>query len=77
MTANNIGLLHRLCLHRHGFAALPVELVAQDVAAGRLIPVIPDWKPPKVAVHALTETKLLPAKVRVFIDFLIARLKPA
>lgn len=73
--ANNIGLLHRLARQGVGVAALPVDLTRDDVATGRLKPVLPDWRPPAIPVHALTETRLLPAKVRVFIDFLIARLK--
>lgn len=77
VTANNLGLLHRLCLRGHGIASLPVALVASDVDAGRLMAVLPDWRPSRIVVYALTETKLLPAKVRVFIDFLIDRLKAA
>jgi len=36
---------------------------------------LPDWAPPDFSAYALTETRLLPAKVRVFIDFLIRNLK--
>ena len=75
VTANNVGLLHRLALQNGGIVALPTLLVEQDILAGRLMPVLPNWHPSKVVVHALTETKLLPAKVRVFVDFLTARLK--
>ncbi|MBL9046473.1 MAG: LysR family transcriptional regulator [Tabrizicola sp.] len=74
-TANNIGLLHRLARQGLGIAALPIDLTRDDIVAGRLKPVLPDWRPPEIPVYALTETRLLPAKVRVFIDFLIARLK--
>lgn len=73
--ANNIGLLHRLARQGLGIAALPIDLTREDVASGRLAPVLADWRPPEIPVYALTETRLLPAKVRVFIDFLIARLK--
>ncbi len=75
ITANNIGLLHRLTLKGLGIGSLPTNLVAPDLAAGRLRPVLADWHPGNITVNALTETKLLPAKVRVFIDFLIERLK--
>lgn len=77
VTANNLGLLHRLALRGGGVVSLPVALAAADVAAGRLVRVLPDWHPPKVAVHAVTETRLLPAKVRVLVDFLTARLNAA
>jgi DNA-binding transcriptional LysR family regulator len=74
ITANNLGLLHRLAIRDGGIVSLPTTLAEPDVAAGRLAPVLLDWRPPKVAVYALTETRLLPAKVRVFIDYLTARL---
>lgn len=77
ITANNIGLLHRLALQGLGILSLPTAMAAPDVAAGRLVPVLPGWHPPRITVNALTETRLLPAKVRVFIDFLSARLKAA
>ncbi|MHB2165715.1 LysR family transcriptional regulator [Alsobacter sp. R-9] len=73
--ANNIGLLRRLALHGIGIGALPHDMVAQDVEAGRLRPVLPDWRPPAIPVYALTETRLVPARVRVFIDFLAEGLK--
>ena len=32
--------------------------------------VLSDWQAPPIAVHALTETRLMPAKARCFIQFL-------
>ncbi len=74
VTANNVGLLHRLALRDGGIVSLPTALAEPEVAAGKLAPVLPEWRPPKVAVYALTETERLPAKVRVLIDYLTARL---
>jgi DNA-binding transcriptional LysR family regulator len=74
ITANNVGLLHRLAVRNGGIVTLPMALAEPDVADGRLVPVLPQWRPTKVPVYALTETKLLPAKVRTFVDFLVARL---
>jgi DNA-binding transcriptional LysR family regulator len=37
--------------------------------------VLPDWCPPEVPVYALTETRLLPAKTRTFLDYLQDQLK--
>lgn len=75
VTANNVGLLHRLAQRDGGIVSLPTVSVEPDVAAGRLVAVLPDWRPPAVVVHAVTETKLLPAKVRVFVECLTNRLK--
>jgi LysR family transcriptional regulator, regulator for bpeEF and oprC len=39
-----------------------------------VVRVLPDWCPPEVPVYALTETRLLPAKTRVFLEFIAAQL---
>ncbi len=75
VVANNIGLLRRLALQGTGITALPQEVVKNDVAADRLAPLLSDWRPPALPIYALTETKLLPAKIRVFIDFLTEKLR--
>ena len=41
----------------------------------RLVRVLPDWSLAPVQVHAITETRLLPARTRLFIDFPRARLR--
>ncbi len=69
--ANNPGLLYQLALNGHGIVQSTENLVTADLAAGRLVRVLPDWRPPVVEVYALTTTRLLPAKVRVFIDYLV------
>ena len=74
-TANNIGLLCKMALQGTGVVLLAHEHVSEDLDAGRLVRLLPDWTPPDFSAYALTETRLLPAKVRVFIDFLIRNLK--
>jgi DNA-binding transcriptional LysR family regulator len=49
-------------------------MAAADVASGRLVRVLPSWSHVAPDVYALTTTRLLPAKTRVFIDFLTASL---
>ena len=49
---------------------LPEIGVRKDVEAGRLQRVLPDWAGSTVPVHALTATRLLPARTRAFIDFM-------
>ena len=74
-TANNIGLLRKMALQGTGVVLLAQEFVSEDLDAGRLVRLLPEWAPPDFSAYALTETRLLPAKVRVFIDFLIRNLK--
>lgn len=74
VTVNNLAWLRRLCLQGLGLAALPPEMIADDLASGRLLPVLPDWQPPPVPVYILTESRLQPARVRLFLDHLIQQI---
>lgn len=71
---NSVGLIRRLATLEQGIALLPAEIVAEDVAQGRLRRVLPDWEGPATPVYAMTETRLLPAKTQRFIEFLRDRL---
>ena len=51
-----------------GGAYAVLSYVAQQAVEGY------GWLSPAVPVHAVTETRLLPAKIRLFINFLAARL---
>ncbi|OHC30127.1 MAG: LysR family transcriptional regulator [Pseudomonadales bacterium RIFCSPHIGHO2_02_FULL_60_43] len=67
---NNIGMLRRLTLLGQGIAMLVDEMIDEDLTHGRLQRVLPNWKAETLPVYAITETRLVPAKVRVLIDFL-------
>lgn len=61
-----------------GVARVGFCQVAQDLAAGRLLPVLEDYMPAgKTEVHAVYvgQGGRLPTRVRVFMDFLAANLK--
>jgi DNA-binding transcriptional LysR family regulator len=72
--ANNIGLLTQLARNGKGIVATVENWTRDDVAQNKLVRVLPDWAPPQVQVFALTTTRLLPAKVRVLIDYLVERM---
>jgi len=56
-----------------GVAALTDFSIGEDVAAGRLVRLLPDWSSPAQGIHALFPSARYPApKVRVFIDALRA-----
>jgi DNA-binding transcriptional LysR family regulator len=73
---NSVGMFRRLASLDLGITLLPQEIAADDVAAGRLRRVLPEWEGKPTPVYALTETRLLPAKVQRFIEFLQERLRP-
>ncbi|MDF3941776.1 LysR family transcriptional regulator [Achromobacter denitrificans] len=63
------------CMARQ-LAALGAGIAALGGEADGLVRVLPDWSLGPVAVHALTETRLIPAKTRRLIDFLAQHLDP-
>lgn len=70
---SNDGYLIRTAALQHmGILAQPVYVIHDDLAAGRLVPVLPDWQLPVLAINLVyTSRSHLPAKTRVFIDFLV------
>ncbi|RPE80164.1 LysR family transcriptional regulator [Vulcaniibacterium tengchongense] len=74
MEANSSLALRAAMLAGGGLARVPEFVVADDVAAGRLEIVLPDWQLPALSLHAvMPERRYVPAKVRAFVDFLAAR----
>ncbi|MEN2472667.1 LysR family transcriptional regulator [Burkholderia sp. GS2Y] len=67
---NSVGMNRQLAVHDAGIIQVPEAVVADDVAAGRLRRVLPEWEGAAVPVYAMTETRLLPAKTQIFIEFL-------
>jgi len=61
-----------------GVALLAGWLVDDDIAAGRLIRLLPEWRPPRAPIQALfASTRHPPRAVRAFMDFLTDALAPA
>ena len=74
LCANNGEVLRDAALRGLGIALLPVFIIGKEMEEGRLAAVLADYEPPPVAVYALyPPSRYLSAKVRVFLDFLVAR----
>lgn len=57
-----------------GLSVLPDYAVAEDLAAGRLVEVLPHWRLPSGGIHAVfPAARHRPAKVRAFVDLLAER----
>jgi DNA-binding transcriptional LysR family regulator len=57
-----------------GLSVLPDYVVADDVASGRLIQVLPRWRLPPGGIHAVfPAARFRPAKVRAFVELLAQR----
>jgi DNA-binding transcriptional LysR family regulator len=71
---NSVALSRALAIQGVGLAVLDNVLARDDVASRRLVRVLPGWGLSQIPVHAVTDTRLLPARARLFIDFLKTRL---
>lgn len=57
-----------------GIAEIPEAIVREDIAAARLVRVLPEWRHPPVPVHAVfPSARFLTPKVRAFIEHAIER----
>lgn len=72
--ANNGAALREAAIQGHGVAYLPHFIVSQAIARGELRPLLEGWRKPPVEVYAVYPTRRnLSLRVRVFIEFLMAR----
>lgn len=71
---NNIGMMEKLAVLNQGIIFMPAEVVKTQLLDGHLERILPEWTGRAVPIYALTETRLVPAKVRIFIKFLRERL---
>ena len=77
LTLNDDEALWQATLGGLGIALLPTFIVGNDLQSGRLQAVLTEHVPTERNLHALyLPNRHLSAKVRVFIDFLVARFSP-
>jgi DNA-binding transcriptional LysR family regulator len=78
LRSNNGGLLREAAVAGVGIVPAPDFMVGDDLRAGRLVPILCDWRQPASAVHAVyPQNRFVPAKVRALVDFLAQRYGPA
>jgi DNA-binding transcriptional LysR family regulator len=68
--ANNPGMLRKLAISGVGIISSTEKFVENDLQERTLTRVLPKWSTAPVTVYAITETRLVSAKVRVFLDYL-------
>lgn len=68
--ANSGELLRNAALNGEGIVCQPTFLVGEDLRAGRLMPLLPDFLPPDFTMYAVYASRRhMPAKVRACLDF--------
>lgn len=72
LVTDDLHMLHEGAVSGLGVALLPTVAVMRDLAAGRLVDLLPDWRPKRWIVHAVFPSRrgLLPS-VRMLLDFLV------
>jgi len=74
---NSVGLMQVLAARGMGIAMLTESMLRRDLTAGaRLERVLPGWVAPPMPIHALVATRLQPAAVKAFLDYLRSKLNP-
>lgn len=73
-TARSVTLIRQLALRGAGIGAIDHCMARHDVQQGTLVPVLPDWQLASAPLHLVTPSRLMPARVRLFGDFLAAQL---
>lgn len=75
-SANNGDILARLVLNGEGIALLPRFIVEEDLDAGRLVQILPEWSAPDVWLTLFYPPyERLPLKVATFSDFFETHVK--
>ena len=74
LQSNSTLMLRELLLAGSGIGYLPHWLAQDDLAAGRLVQLLPEWELHRITLHAAyPDRRHLSAKVRSFIDFLVEK----
>ena len=78
ISTNSVMVLRQVALNGMGIALLPTYCIGPDLASGSLRRVLPDHAGPDEAIFVMFPHRhLIPAKIRLFIDFVAERISAA
>ncbi|QRG06631.1 LysR family transcriptional regulator [Xanthobacter dioxanivorans] len=78
LDCNDGQVIRQAALAGLGILIQPLYIVQDDIKAGRLVPVLLDWQLPTLTMNiAYQNRERLPAKIRVFADFLVNYVRKA
>jgi DNA-binding transcriptional LysR family regulator len=76
-TINSALAVRQAALEGLGIIELNSYLVGDDIVAGRLVRLLPQYRPKELHFYAIyAERRFLAPKIRVFVDAMIARIAP-
>jgi DNA-binding transcriptional LysR family regulator len=76
VSVNSIAFLRSMVVAGQGIGMMPKWNIEKQLASGELVPLLEDYTmiPDHTPIHAVyNQTKQLPPKVRVFIDFMVEK----
>lgn len=77
LTVNDFEVVRQVAVAGGGIALMPLSLCCDDLRAGRLVRVLPDWCTASAPIHAVyPSTRHLSPKVSAFLDHLQAAMTP-
>ncbi len=69
---DTVDALHQMAIAGLGIVRLSEFMIGEDIASGRLIPLLEEYNQEMQQIHAIyAHRRYVPGKVRVFIDFLL------
>lgn len=76
LESNDGQIIRAAALAGAGILVQPKYIIYEDLVAGRLVPVLDDWNLPRLTINlAFQERRYMPAKTRLFIEFLMDHFK--
>jgi DNA-binding transcriptional LysR family regulator len=76
LDSNDGQIIKQAALSGLGILIQPLYIVQTDILQGRLIPVLMDWQLPLLTMNIAYQNRVrLPAKIRVFSDFLVQHIR--
>lgn len=76
LDSNDGQVICRAALAGFGIVIQPLYIVQSDILAGRLIPILMDWELPLLTMNIAYQNRVrMPAKIRVFTDFLFNHIR--
>ncbi len=76
LVVNEIGPMLAACLAGQGIAQLPEPCIRGELAAGRLVRVLPAWNDETYPLYVYYSAQRVSPKVRAFVDYVVSVLRP-
>lgn len=74
LSTNNVSMTLKFAEQGYGIAALSPPIARAALDGGSVRQILTDWGFPLMPVHVVMTSRLVPARVRAFVDFLANRL---